>query len=169
MPALTTAATEARNHSQDLPVSCCTEVTQSHYLPTSHISSSLVFTLTAPMLARSSSAAVFRQNPPLHQMQRQSPKFGALWLRTASHRRRHISTATATATASVLPEGPSASSTAARDVESGQGSAEYQKWTRQVLRDAVAAAAPRYTWSREEIAAIYHQPLMELAYQAVRI
>ena len=37
------------------------------------------------------------------------------------------------------------------------------------LQAAAAATAPRHNWTRDEIAAIYHQPLMELAYQAVRL
>lgn len=36
------------------------------------------------------------------------------------------------------------------------------------LRDAVAATAPRNDWTREQITAIYHEPLMELVHQAVR-
>ena len=36
-----------------------------------------------------------------------------------------------------------------------------------VLQEAVAAERPRHDWTREEISAIYYQPLMELAYQAV--
>ncbi|KAK0388171.1 hypothetical protein NLU13_4416 [Sarocladium strictum] len=39
----------------------------------------------------------------------------------------------------------------------------------QILRDAVAAQAPRHDWTREEISAIYYQPLMELAYQAANL
>ncbi|ETS83585.1 Biotin synthase [Pestalotiopsis fici W106-1] len=35
-----------------------------------------------------------------------------------------------------------------------------------VLRDAVAATAPRNTWTREEISAIYNEPLTELVHQA---
>jgi biotin synthase len=38
----------------------------------------------------------------------------------------------------------------------------------EVLQDAVAAAQPKNSWSKEEIAAIYHRPLMDLTYQAVR-
>ncbi|KAL2208066.1 biotin synthase [Sarocladium strictum] len=40
---------------------------------------------------------------------------------------------------------------------------------RQILREAVAAQAPRHDWTREEISAIYYQPLMELAYQAANL
>lgn len=36
-----------------------------------------------------------------------------------------------------------------------------------ILREAAAATRPRYNWTRKEIASIYHQPLLELAYQAV--
>ena len=39
---------------------------------------------------------------------------------------------------------------------------------KQLLREAVAADTVRNDWTREEIAAIYHQPLMELVHQAVR-
>lgn len=42
-------------------------------------------------------------------------------------------------------------------------------WGQRVFRDAVQARAPRSDWTREEIAAIYHQPLMELVQQAVRL
>ncbi|KAH7156503.1 hypothetical protein EDB81DRAFT_928518 [Dactylonectria macrodidyma] len=35
-----------------------------------------------------------------------------------------------------------------------------------ILRDAVSAAQPRHNWTKEEIAAIYYQPLMELTYQS---
>lgn len=38
-----------------------------------------------------------------------------------------------------------------------------------ILRDAVSAAQPRHDWTKEEIAAIYYQPLMELTYQSVSI
>ncbi|KAJ2966178.1 hypothetical protein NQ176_g10270 [Zarea fungicola] len=36
-----------------------------------------------------------------------------------------------------------------------------------IFRDAVAADHVRHNWTRQEIAAIYYQPLLELAYQAV--
>ncbi len=36
-----------------------------------------------------------------------------------------------------------------------------------ILQSAVAATAPRNVWTREEIAQIYHQPLMELVFQSV--
>lgn len=39
---------------------------------------------------------------------------------------------------------------------------------KQILREAVAATDVRNDWTREEIAAIYHEPLMELVHQAVR-
>ncbi|KAK8054440.1 biotin synthase [Apiospora phragmitis] len=38
-----------------------------------------------------------------------------------------------------------------------------------VLRAAVAATEPRNDWTREEITAIYHEPLMELVHQASTI
>lgn len=36
-----------------------------------------------------------------------------------------------------------------------------------IFRRAVTATKPRHTWTKEEVAAIYHQPLMELAFQSV--
>lgn len=46
---------------------------------------------------------------------------------------------------------------------------EHQRsqYAKEVLQNAVAARVPRHDWTREEIAAIYYQPLMELSYQAV--
>lgn len=38
---------------------------------------------------------------------------------------------------------------------------------RQIFRDAVAKPTVRNNWTREEISAIYYQPLLDLAYQAV--
>ncbi|KAH9991197.1 biotin synthase [Xylariaceae sp. FL0662B] len=38
--------------------------------------------------------------------------------------------------------------------------------TQRVLRDAVSATRPRNDWTKEEIAAIYDHPLMDLVYQA---
>lgn len=38
---------------------------------------------------------------------------------------------------------------------------------KKLLADAVAATKPRNNWTREEIAAIYYQPLLELTYQSV--
>ena len=46
---------------------------------------------------------------------------------------------------------------------------ERRQRSRQILQNAVAATAPRHDWTRDEISAIFYQPLMELAYQAVRI
>ncbi|RYP11205.1 hypothetical protein DL764_000161 [Monosporascus ibericus] len=42
----------------------------------------------------------------------------------------------------------------------------YPRNANQVLRKAVAATTVRNDWTREEITAIYHEPLMELVYQA---
>lgn len=39
---------------------------------------------------------------------------------------------------------------------------------RKIFQDAVKATAPRQNWTREEISAIFYQPLLDLAYQAVR-
>lgn len=38
---------------------------------------------------------------------------------------------------------------------------------KKLVADAVAATQPRNNWTKEEISAIYYQPLLELAYQAV--
>lgn len=38
---------------------------------------------------------------------------------------------------------------------------------RQIFMDAVKATAPRNNWTRKEVAAIYYQPMLELAHQAV--
>lgn len=38
---------------------------------------------------------------------------------------------------------------------------------KKIFEDAAKATAPRNSWTREEISAIYYQPLMELTYQAV--
>jgi biotin synthase len=37
------------------------------------------------------------------------------------------------------------------------------------MRNAVNATAPRYDWTRDEIREIYNTPLMELAFQSVRL
>ncbi len=38
----------------------------------------------------------------------------------------------------------------------------------QLVRKVAAVSAVRNNWTREEIAVIYHEPLMELVHQAVR-
>lgn len=38
---------------------------------------------------------------------------------------------------------------------------------KKLMAEAVAATKPRNNWTREEIAAIYYQPLLELTYQSV--
>lgn len=40
---------------------------------------------------------------------------------------------------------------------------------RQILLDAAAATTPRNNWTRKEVSVMYHQPLLELAHQAVSI
>ncbi|KAK4174797.1 putative biotin synthase [Triangularia setosa] len=110
------------------------------------------------MLAPSSSRALLRRPPFPTRMRGQSPIVGAHWLRTVSHRRQ-LSTATAAATANA----------SVHNVEPIQDNAKRQQWARQVLQDAVAATAPRHNWSKEETAIIYHQPLMDLAFQAAQV
>jgi biotin synthase len=38
---------------------------------------------------------------------------------------------------------------------------------KKLVAEAVAASQPRNNWTKEEISAIYYQPLLELSYQAV--
>lgn len=52
-------------------------------------------------------------------------------------------------------------------VAPGSVEARREANAREIFKKAVAATAPRNNWTKEEIAAIYYQPLMELAYQAV--
>lgn len=46
------------------------------------------------------------------------------------------------------------------------GPVEAERPTRDILRRAVKAAGVRNDWTKHEIAAIYHHPLMDLAFQA---
>lgn len=60
--------------------------------------------------------------------------------------------------------------TAAHDLVRGEAPPESpsrQAEAGKILRDAVAATGPRQDWTRREISAIYYQPLLELAHQAV--
>ncbi|KAJ4291243.1 biotin synthase [Collariella sp. IMI 366227] len=50
-----------------------------------------------------------------------------------------------------------------------QHDAERQQRAQRILQEAVVTIAPRHDWTRDEISAIYYQPLMELAYQAATI
>ncbi|KAL2157145.1 hypothetical protein VTH06DRAFT_6433 [Thermothelomyces fergusii] len=47
--------------------------------------------------------------------------------------------------------------------------AERQRRADQVLRDAINATTPRQNWTREEISAIFYQPLMKLVYHAATV
>lgn len=38
---------------------------------------------------------------------------------------------------------------------------------KRIMRDAVTATQLRHNWTKEEIAAIYYQPMLELTYQSV--
>jgi hypothetical protein len=40
---------------------------------------------------------------------------------------------------------------------------------KQILREAVTSTQVRHDWTKDEIAAIYYQPVLELAYQAVSV
>lgn len=42
-----------------------------------------------------------------------------------------------------------------------------QQNARQILLGAAAATRPRNDWTEQEVSAMYHQPLLELAHQAV--
>lgn len=44
-----------------------------------------------------------------------------------------------------------------------------QQNARQILLGAAAATRPRNDWTEKEVSAMYHQPLLELAHQAVSI
>ncbi|KAF7561071.1 hypothetical protein G7046_g3088 [Stylonectria norvegica] len=50
----------------------------------------------------------------------------------------------------------------------GQESVDKQRaeQAKRILREAVSVSQPRHNWTKEEISAIYYQPLMELAYQS---
>ncbi|KAK3937780.1 hypothetical protein QBC46DRAFT_177126 [Diplogelasinospora grovesii] len=50
-----------------------------------------------------------------------------------------------------------------------QQDVDRQQRAKRILQDAVAATAPRHDWTREEISAIYYQPLMELAFQSANV
>lgn len=64
----------------------------------------------------------------------------------------------ATNPATALP--PNQAPLSERDVER-------QRRAKQILQTAAAATELRHDWTREEISAIFYQPLMELTYQAV--
>ena len=71
-------------------------------------------------------------------------------------------------TKSTLPGPPPPPPTEAATAEAAAAVDEAtSEWSKRVFRDAVKAHAPRNDWTREEISAIYHQPLMELVQQAV--
>ena len=63
---------------------------------------------------------------------------------------------------------PASSPVDAAEISRLRTEEERRENARRILQDAVAAKAPRHDWTKEEIAAIYYQPLMELSYQAVR-
>ncbi|KAK4445317.1 biotin synthase [Podospora aff. communis PSN243] len=46
---------------------------------------------------------------------------------------------------------------------------EPRKWAANILRNAINATTPRTNWTREEITAIYHHPLLELSHQAATL
>ncbi|KAK3900223.1 hypothetical protein C8A05DRAFT_45891 [Staphylotrichum tortipilum] len=54
-------------------------------------------------------------------------------------------------------------------VSTPENSTERQQRAKRILQDAVAATAPRHNWTRDEISAIFYQPLMELAFQAANV
>lgn len=58
------------------------------------------------------------------------------------------------------------SPTAAHDQPAVIENTARQANAERILQDAVAATGPRQDWTREEISAIYYQPLLELAHQA---
>lgn len=58
--------------------------------------------------------------------------------------------------------------TAIRSTSHEQTERQRRETASNILRDAVATKSPRHDWTREQIAAIYYQPLMELTFQSVR-
>lgn len=79
---------------------------------------------------------------------------------------RRLSTAAPVA-AEPSPEFDSLSSPLSTPLETERLANEGQDHAREILRKAVAATAPRQDWTRKEIASIYYQSPIELAYQAV--
>lgn len=51
----------------------------------------------------------------------------------------------------------------------GEGADAHTEANRKIFMDAVRATAPRNNWTRKEVAAIYYQPMLELAHQAVSL
>lgn len=66
-------------------------------------------------------------------------------------------------TGATLVDSPTAAHEQPEVVENTARQANAKK----ILQDAVAATGPRQNWTRQEISAIYYQPLLELAHQAV--
>lgn len=105
--------------------------------------------------------------PGTVRMRGPAPIFGAsLAGQWTSNPQRQLSSAAAAT--SIQPE------TLVSETLPAQNNAQYgaptdPKWAGSVLQHAVAATSPRLDWSKEEVAAIYHHPLMDLAYQAVRL
>lgn len=66
-------------------------------------------------------------------------------------------------TGATLVDTPTATHDQPQVVENSAKQADAAK----ILKDAVSATGPRQNWTREEISAIYYQPLLELAHQAV--
>lgn len=50
-----------------------------------------------------------------------------------------------------------------------EGADAHTEANRKMFMDAVNATAPRNDWTRKEVAAIYYQPMLELAHQAVSL
>ncbi|KAM0326998.1 hypothetical protein ACHAQA_006119 [Verticillium albo-atrum] len=104
-----------------------------------------------------------------------SRSLGALRLQTAQtpkghasrawHRRMHAAAVAEDIPLPQSPPPPSATVTKPVDVPVTTHTTNKQDAQR-IFRDALAATAPRNNWTREEISAIYYQPLMELSYQA---
>jgi biotin synthase len=62
---------------------------------------------------------------------------------------------------------PSPSSPPPSPDKQGTFDSERQKVVKEIVQQAMAATRPRHNWTRDEIAALYYQPLMELTFQAV--
>ncbi|KXJ89006.1 hypothetical protein Micbo1qcDRAFT_122552 [Microdochium bolleyi] len=104
----------------------------------------------------------------------------AVCSRSTAHQLRAIAGAATTATApeaaippislSSLPRTPLTTPKAAsagHEVRNGDNTTRREAST--ILREAVAATAPRNDWSKQEVAAIYYHPLLDLAFQSAII
>jgi len=130
-----------------------------------HFFVSAFTSLNSPWLDRTAMAALLvLRLPGAARVRGPAPIFSTALARPwTSNIRRQLSSAAAAT--SIQPETPSSESV---PVNHAQDNAPTDpEWARRVLQDAVAATSPRLNWTKEEVAAIYHHPLLDLTYQAV--